>query len=154
MGDITINPGDTPTAAQWNSYMLHTGSTFNTWTPAVTQGVAVTTSNIRSTYFRCGRLIVATFRVSCTSTGTAANPVGMTIPVTAAANGPVIGSGDILDSSAPSVNELNILLISTTGVDFRSTAPSADNRFGVAIAVTLASGDTLSGTFTYEAAAG
>jgi hypothetical protein len=144
-----------------------TGSTWSTvgplhgaltsWTATVTQGGALTVSNVYTRYLRIGRMIQGWFSVSVGSgTGTPANAVIIGgLPATAATSGIVVGSCQLFDASAPAAYVAAVYLASTTTFDLRTSVSSADNRLGVAsfTAGLANTPDTIHGSFQYEAAA-
>lgn len=127
------------------------------WTPSVTQAVNVTVTNNYSRYQRVGRMVTGWFKVTVTGAGTTANPIIVTFPVTAATTQLVVGSGEVFDTSASNKFSALLFMPSTTTFDFRYTNSTLlDNRLGIVTgsgSFGLAAGDTLMGSFHYEAAA-
>lgn len=155
MPDKTWVAGDVVTAADTNLYLTRTGGAWNTWTPTITQSAAVGATVQHATWLRAGRLIIASFRVSITGTGTASNQVSFNPPVNCARTGDIVGSGLIYDTSAglsysgtfSMDSAANRVIIAAAGV---GVSPSP---FGVAgFTAALASGDVVTGFMTYEAA--
>jgi hypothetical protein len=153
--------GDVLTAAQLNAELRDAllaafplkVDAWTTWTPAVWQGGAVASTNVRSVYQRVGRLIVAQFRVTATAAGVAANKVTVTVPVAiASATGNLpAGSGVIFDTST-STNYGGVWWVdSTTAVALVGDWSGASN-WGATPNIALASGDSLAGMLMYEAA--
>lgn len=158
-GELTINPGDIPTAAQMNSYWSHTGSTWNTWTPTVTQTGTVAYTASRATYWRAGRLIIVNMHLTVTGSGTANSTVVVTLPITAATHpaNTVLGEGNINDNSANLSYPNKVLYNSTTQVTFLDGTAATNVLVGLtgsAFSAALANNDIISATFMYEAAAG
>lgn len=123
------------------------------YTPALWQGGAVSSANVRSVYQRVGRLIVAQFRITATAAGSAANKVTVTLPVTAASatgNLPT-GSGVIFDTSTTTNYGGTWWLDSTTAVALVGDWSGAAN-WGATPSIALASGDSLAGVIIFEAA--
>ena len=155
MAQKTAWTGATLTETDINTYLTHEGGAWTTWTPTVQQGAAVTVTVGHATYFRAGRLIIASYRLSVTSSGTAGQGVGVSLPANAARTSGPIGSGGVFDSSAnlvyAGIAELNAvnnqLVFTATGV---GVSPSPLGVAGFTAAV--ASGDVISGTLMYEAA--
>lgn len=127
----------------------------NAWeayTPTLTQSATVTKTVDRATFVRQGRVVTGQFSLSVTGAGTAGNAVRLGLPVAAVATGIVCGTAWIYDASANVRYALAVEIDgSVSEVAFLNDA-SAGNVFGVAPAVTLASGDLIRGFFTYEAA--
>lgn len=130
------------------------------WTPTITQSASVTSTITYARYTRNGRLITGWFNINITSAGTITNAVIIGgIPFTAAAMvGTALGSGELFDASVPAKAGFNVFMETTTTISLRhqGSLSQADNRLGItgtSFAAALASGDTLSGYFSYEAAA-
>lgn len=142
--------------AAWSTFGPVSGP-LTTWTPTVTQLGSVTVTNTYSRYQRTGRKIECWFNVSVTGSGTAANIIVIGgLPFTAAQAVMICGVGLVADVSA-SINYPGFCLLETTTTltyvaSEVSTTPA--QRLGnQSFTAALASGDILSGTFTYEAAA-
>ena len=137
------------TEADINLYLAGEGGAWTTWTPAVTQGVSVTTTNTRSRFARYGRLIIATFNLTATSAGTGGSGITVSLPVTAASASSVNGSGIIRDTGTSnyggSWEGITTGTIAMIG-DGRSTYVGGDPNLA------LANTDTLNGYIVYEAA--
>ena len=137
---------------------VHGGLT--TWTPVITQSNAPTFTNTLSWYSRVGRMVTGAFSLAVTSAGTASNTITVTFPVTAATGTDAVGTGYWTDATV-GTEAFVAVAASTTTMKFYATDPaftvSAASRTvgsgGNANAAALASGDVLSGTFTYQAAA-
>lgn len=126
---------------------------WTSWTPAVTQPGSVTVTNTRSRYARYGRTIHFTVNLSVTGSGTGANDIVISLPVTAAATGPAVGSGQVVDTSAGTAHRCIIGLNSTTSFVMQPTATTATGALGsTGMTAGLASGDTIEVSGTYEAA--
>lgn len=124
-----------------------------TWTPAIVQSGAVTSTVDRAVWTRIGRLIWCQWSLAVTGTGVAANIVTISLPVTAAGSNDNLlgGGGKIVDSSAGTTFLGMPALASTTTVKLYvyGTGFLGSSSFTAA----LASGDTVAGQFMYEAAA-
>lgn len=130
------------------------------WTPAVVQSGAVTTTNVGSTYSRLGRLVFADFILTVTGAGTASNLILVTLPVAPAFTGSAllpIGVGRVFDTSGNLNYPATMEMASATTMAFRTTDLIVnEGRFGLYSGVftqALAAGDTLNGTIQYQAAA-
>jgi hypothetical protein len=151
-----------------NSMTVYSGSAWSTigpvhgawtsWTPTVTQSGSVTVTVSAAAYSRLGRLIIGSCILSVTGSGTGANDVILSLPVAAAGglvvNG-VIGGGFIYDVSATSkYRGLVVVGASASQARMLGMGSSADAYLGSnTFTAGLASGDTVSMSFQYEAAA-
>lgn len=119
-------------------------------TPSLTQPGAITKTvgSTATRYMRVGRLCTGWFNLAVTGAGTVANPVLIGAPLTAATSDFAVGSFELFDTSTGQKYVGTVFMESTTTFSLRSVA-AADNRFGVAPAIALASGDTINGTFSY-----
>jgi hypothetical protein len=150
-----------------NTITVYTGSAWSTvgpvhgggtsWTPAIVQSGSVTCTVNSATYFRQGRLVTAFFDLSVTGTGSSANVVTISLPVTCRGGISHLGNAEIVDSSA-SLTYRGLARTLTTStfmiVNPASTAATSAAAFGnLTFTAALASGDTLSGQISFEAAA-
>jgi hypothetical protein len=145
----------TATESDINTYLMHEGGAWTSWTPVVTQSNTPTLSNTRSRYGRAGRFIYGDAIVTLSSAGTAANAVVITVPVQMSStnNNSVIGEGWITDTSA-GFNYYGILArnTATTCVFIRRTDGAAAAALGASgFTAALASGDIITMQFKYEA---
>jgi hypothetical protein len=130
---------------------------WTTWTPVITQSGTVTATIQRASYARYGRTIVASFRVSITGTGTAANQVSFAPPVNSAYGADIVGYGLIFDTSAglsytgsfAMDGVANRVVIAAAGV---GVSPVQLGATGSGFTAALAAGDVVTGYMTYEAA--
>lgn len=145
-----------------NSMCTYTGSAWSTvgpvhgagtsWTPTVTQSGSVTVTVTNAVYWRLGRLVLATARLDVTGSGTGANGVVVSLPVTAAASNRICGTGMILDSSASTFYSGMALQQSTTTCAI--IPHNATSSLGAAaFTAGLASGDVIYVNLSYEASA-
>jgi len=152
-----------------NTLTVYTGSAWSTvgpvhgaetgWTPVITQSNVPTLTVSYATYSRVGRRIHANMLVTCTSAGTAANPIVLTGMPTCAAGIDVVGSGRFVPATGTNHYTVLAYFVTSTSIQFLSThnttAPanmilgSGSNAFTGAIA----SGDFLSVQLSYVAAA-
>ena len=138
--DATTNLPVSDIGAAWTSY-----------TPTVTQGVAITKTITYAKYSQIQKLVVVNVSMPLTSAGTASNGVSVTLPVTAANSQRLGGSFQFYDVSANTSHVGVPFLLTTTSVGFITSA-SADSYFGGFPAITIANGDYLFATIIYEAA--
>lgn len=153
-----------------NSLTVYTGSAWSTvgpvhgaltsWTPAVVQSGAVTTTNSRSVYQRFGRRILAEFYVTCTGTGTGSNTITVSLPVTAASTAGAIGSGHLRDNSTGFNCPFIAKLASTTTLSLLDSSQGgvadANAYLGLAsssFAAALTTDDYIMGQISYDAGA-
>jgi len=136
------------------TYLSGEGGSWSTWTPTLTQGVAVSKTVTQASYARYGRTIHFYIAVSCSSTGTAANEVTFSLPVTAASSGYIIpGGGLIYDVSAgfnyPGLSYLK----STTLVGLLPSAVTGTALLGATdFTAALVTSDLVQMCGTYQAA--
>lgn len=145
-----------------NTLTIYTGSAWSTigpvhgglisWSPSVVQSGAVTTTNAQSLYMRVGRMVTAWFSLSVTGSGTGANNVTISLPVTALTNLPAVGTATIFDTSA--TTRWKGIASLTTGTTMAIWASGGNVAFLGTTDFTagLAVGDTLDGCVTYIAA--
>jgi hypothetical protein len=149
-------PGNVLTSAQMNAIgnnLLELAPFFaawTSWTPVITQSATVTITNNRSRYIKVGRLVIATFDVSCTSSGTASNVMAISFSgiAAAAAGNSAYGSYRIFDAGV--TNYVGTLVAaSTTAMNFYQDGNGNPLGFGQQ----FTNGDNVMGTFVYESAA-
>jgi hypothetical protein len=150
-----------------NTLTVYTGSVWSTvgpahggltsWTPTVTQSGSVTVTNNASTYQRMGRLVTAFFDLTVTGSGTGNNDVVISMPVACRTGISVIGGAQLFDTSATAPYIGHCRTSSTTAFRLHATNILDNGKSGVLGSTTftagLASGDTITGFITYEAAA-
>jgi hypothetical protein len=131
------------------------------WIPTWTQTAAISKTVLAgNTYSRVGRQIHGNCALSATSAGTASGLITVALPVAAAnADGTVIGVGYVNKVAAASFLPMMAVVGSSgTLAFFDSTSASggvseASNRLGTGFLMTIASGDVITFSFSYEAAA-
>ena len=100
---------------------------------------------------KIGKLVIASFRVDLTAAG-AAGVIKVSLPITAAAaTFYTVGAAYFFDSSVTQHYILNAVKIDASSLNFVNDVSGA-NYFGASPAVTIANGDSLTGSITYEAA--
>lgn len=154
--------------ADVNTLTIYSGSAWSTigpvhgalttWTPAVTQSVGVTLTNNGSFYHRVGRLITATFIVTVTGAGTASNDIVITLPVNSSypSSHPMFLGGNVEVYDLSVTTPYSGIPVLSAASAFKVRAPTAPTRVYLGssnMTAALASGDVLSGTVTFEAAA-
>lgn len=137
-----------------NTYLMHEGGAWTTWTPTLTQSGTVTCTVTRAVYARAGRLIHFTVSLAVTGTGTGAANVTISCPVTAAASAYVVGgAGRIFDSSASFSYQGTPYMLSTTTIGLLASSGTGVNLLGNStFTAALASGDIVDISGFYESA--
>lgn len=151
-----------------NDLDIYTGSAFSTliapahgawtaWTPTVTQSATVSGSSA-SYYIRISRLIIASLYFAPSSSGTAANAIVISLPVTARGGTTVVYAGPMItveDTSAASRWAGPALMVSTTTFKIQDMNSIGSSAYLGASSFTAAitTGDFIYGQLMYEAAA-
>lgn len=125
---------------------------FGAWTgytPTLTQSSEVTKTVTYAKYAKVEDLVIAVVDLSVTGSGSSGNDITITLPVTAAASGGVIGSGRILDSGTSNYTGAVEMLSATTVciIGYNQAAP-----IGTTPSFALAAGDLVRFMVAYEAA--
>lgn len=138
-----------------NTYLMHEGGAWSTYTPTLTQSGAVTKTVTYASWGRAGRFIYGWVVLAVTGSGTANNAITVGLPVAAAQSSGAIGSAGWVDSSSaqqPAILEL----VTTTTARLRDTTIATASLFlgqtGSSNGNALASPDTITYVFHYEAA--
>lgn len=141
------------TGQKWTAAIANQiGAAWETWTPTVTQSGSVTCTVTYAKYAQIQKLVVASAYLTVTGTGTANNPVLVSLPLTAQTSiAAAIGSGFIYDSSAAQLYTLVFTSNSSTTTGGFYTNASG-NQWGVAPNIALAVSDQIRFQFVYEAA--
>ena len=152
--------------ADSNSFTVYSGSAWstvgpvhgawNTYTPTLTQSVAVTKTVSYASWTRNGRTISVNVLLTVTSTGTAANPILIGLPVSAAGSANVpIGTGSVYDSSTTIMYPgIAVWQSATTcGIFGAATGGGLLGQIGMSAALTnTPTADLVMLSLTYEAA--
>lgn len=122
------------------------------YTPALNQGVAVAKTVNYARYMKVGRLVVASFYLTVTGTGTAATVIEVGTPTTGVNVGlPGWGNGMVFDSSVSTFWHGPAILSTVNTAKF--AAYNAGNYLGAGgMTAALAAGDIVSGVIVYESA--
>lgn len=124
---------------------------WNSYTPTLTQSGTVSKTVTYAKYRQFGKTVKGSVLLAVTGSGTTNNPVLIGLPVASqATTGLVMGSGDIVDSSAGQHYVGAVVSSSTTTVGIVAHAQST--WVGNAPNFALASGDTVRVDFEYETA--
>jgi hypothetical protein len=158
MAQHTFAVGEKLTAANVNTYLMHEGGAWTTWTPAVIQGATPTLTVNSAVYARAGRMITFEVVVTITSTATGGNNIVLTLPVAGASRYGSLairfGRGAIIDTSAALSYEGPLVALGTTSVTIKDTNAGIASGMmgGSGFTAALASGDNVLYSGTYEAA--
>lgn len=163
MGDKTWTT-EQLTHTDVNTYLTHTGGAWNTWTPQVLQGSTVFTSQtvLRAHYTRAGRRIEGDCSIILDSiSGSANNPVTVSVPVTPASSysgsGCIIGDGLINDSSAGLNYPFFVSLTGTSTFNFIDSTAAGSvyvGQSGSPFSAAILNADRIVFNFKFEAASG
>lgn len=121
------------------------------WVPTVTQGVAITKTVTYANYTVLGNTVIASASLALTSAGTAASAINISVPLTPATGVQLVGSFFFVDTST-SVSYAGALfwVVASTTMFLRTN--TVIGNFGNAPGVTIASGDVMNISLTYERA--
>ena len=142
--------------AAWTYLVQSAHGAWTTWTPVVLQPGTITSTVVKATYQRVGRMVTANAVVSITGTGTAATVIAMVVPVGNIAGGNnnlILGEGYVFDTSTGFYHYGVAVYSAATSVRFLVRASAAAAGYiGVSGAqnITLGSGDLVSMLITYE----
>lgn len=127
---------------------------WTTYTPTWTQSATISHTVNHAVYMKIGRLVATSVYLTATSAGTANNSVLVTLPVTAARAGMVVGGGFFLfDASASTFYTGIPLNASTTTVAFYANAVTASiGQTGGSFTAAIATNDQLRFNLVYESA--
>ena len=136
------------------SLLARPDESWQTWTPAITQGVAVTSTIQEATYkISSSNEVTAVFKITATSAGTGGSVVSVNLPINAAwsADYSSIGDAIIYDVSLTNGYTCSAVLRATTTISFASwNGTNATNYFGAQPNLALANGDLIAATITYR----
>jgi hypothetical protein len=126
---------------------------YTAWTPTITQVGNPTKTVTYARYQQFGKMVTAYWKLAVTSAGTTNNAITVSIPVTAKQSDQYSGTFVFTDQSTGAIYVGTAQLASTTTVQgLLSSTSGVTAVIGVAPNLPLASGDTLWGSITYEAA--
>ena len=124
------------------------------YTPTWTQGATISKTVAYARYTQIGKLVAVQAHLAATSAGTATQMVTVTLPVPAknfSGSYSVLGDAAFTDSSPYTCYSLIGYATNTNQALFIGDTTAANN-FGTVPAITIASGDLFSFSFSYEAA--
>jgi hypothetical protein len=149
-GPGSFSPGDILTAADLNGIGV-----WDSYTPVLTQAGTRTATVNYAEYVVINKLCFANIDLTCTTSGSAANIITVSLPVAANSSTTfrVYGSGSFFDDSANDVVLLTAVYNSTTTVRFLTEA-TTDRASGLGAnpSVALANNDVVSLNLVYETA--
>lgn len=146
-----LTAGQVLTSATMNSI----GAAWESYTPTITQGVALTKTIGYAKYTRINKLVICHVMLTITSAGTALSVFTSSLPITAAnADAPYFGcngSATFYDASTAQPYVWGVHMGASSIINFVGITPGG-NYAGNVPTVTAANGDTLSFIISYEAA--
>jgi len=142
--------GDVLTAAELNGI----GEAWTSYTPTVTQGVAVTNTPVYAKYAQVNKIVLVQVILALTSAGTAASVISVSLPNTPIVNSlfGVAGSAMFYDLSASKPYVLYPVLTNAPRVVQFWDNTSSGNFFGNSPGITSANGDVVTFSIMYEVA--
>ena len=129
------------------------GDAWTSYTPTLSQGAS---TNIAKTvdyakYVAAGKLIIGQVKLTPSAGGTAGSAITITLPVTAATSGIIVGPGWYSDTGTSDYRGHAFLATTTTLVIYRPVVGTG-GAIGLDPNIAVASGDVFYASFTYEAA--
>lgn len=125
----------------------------STYTPTVTQSNTIT-GNSACIYSQIGDWVIYQFSWAATGTGTAAQPIYLSLPVTADASRlSAVGAAQFYDSSTARIYPVLVACNNTTRVAFTNVGAVGAGAWYLGTSgftAAVASGDSLAGTFIYK----
>jgi hypothetical protein len=142
----TFVAGQVLTAAELNGVGV-----WQDYTPSWTQGATITKTVNFARYTQLNKLVIVNLKMTASSAGTASSPILVGLPVSASSNNSSMGLAFMFDVSAGDSGKEGLFSVyeSATTVHFLQTRSGESDKFGINL--TIASGDIISATFTYEA---
>lgn len=127
------------------------GAAWETWTPVIKQPGVITTTISFARYARIQKIVVASFALTITGTGTAGQSLDISLPLTS--NNTVFsqGSFSLFDTSATTSYAGSFYHFNTTNA-FILGDWAANGVWGTVPNLAVANGDQFRGTMIYEAA--
>jgi len=127
-----------------------TSTAVQTWTPVVDQSGNVAATVGTADYVRQGCLVTAWMVLSITGSGTAANQVEVTLPVTGSGlDGDPIGAGHIYDASGVEIYVVSATLTGSGAACAFQADRTGSANWGLSPSVGLANGDVIRAQVTY-----
>ncbi len=138
--------GQVLTAATLNTI----GAAWETYTPTLTQGVAVSKTTVVARYCQFQKTVIVNIMMNPTSTGTSGSALTVGLPIAARANNnQIVGNGFIYDNSPQFNYNVSAYLSSTTTFNalYQGGSPWGTNP-----SLAIANGDQIQFMITYEVA--
>ena len=150
-GQIILNRFYQLMLVNGSALLANPDTSWQSWTPTLTQGVGVTYTVTENQYkISGGNQITCVFGLTATSAGTPTNDIVITgLPISVAYSGNVV-IGSALISSGSTIYTSVIVPSTTTSFRFFSGSGTLGNNVGTTPAVTLAVGSLVSGTAIYR----
>lgn len=147
----TFVSGQVLTAAELNG-----AGAWQDYTPTWTQSATITKTVNWARYTQLNKLVIVSIKMTATGAGTASNAVKVGLPVNASSNNYLIGTGIFTTNTPSNVPVFAIYDSATTAVFIDTDADGPTDYLGTsgfgAGTVTVASGNLMYMTLTYEAA--
>ena len=144
-----LTTGQVLTAATMNSI----GAAWESYTPTISQGVALTKNVGYAKYTQINKLIICHIMCTITSAGTPGSVLNVSLPKVAAyIDAPYFGcngTATFYDASTATPYVLGVHSLGSSNTAFVGIA-AGGNYFGAIPAVTVANGDTVSFIISYE----
>jgi hypothetical protein len=132
---------------------------FLSYTPTLTQSVAVSKTITYARYFQFNKLVFVNFQLVVTSAGTASNQIKVSLPVTAASYDNIftgVGTGSLYDASSAQVFPAMLVMFGLSDVSLTTTLSVRNNGtqyLGISdFTAALNNGDYIAGSLCYQAA--
>jgi len=148
-GPGTWAAGDILTAADLNAI-----GTWASYTPTLSQNGTRTATVNHAEYCLINKMCIVNVDLTCTTTGSAANRIAVSLPITAATStNESLGTGLFFDSSASDVMLTIVRYFNTTTVAFMTEATTSTTGYlGADPNVTLENNDVISFSIVYQTA--
>ena len=135
--------------------MLSSIDAWTNFTPTWTQSTTIACTVTYARYIKQGRSVTCEGALVATGAGTANNVMTVTLPVTAATSGLMVGVGRFYDSGVTNYPLLTEIATTTT-LDFHDASATYTNAFGgsggSSFSSAVSAGDTIFWSAVYEAA--
>lgn len=122
------------------------------YTPTWTQGATISKTITRASYTKIGRTVTGLVYMTATSSGTAANPVKVTVPTAAASATGAVGTFWMYDVSAATYYTGIVTWADVNTLQFIAGGATTNVLGQATFTAALVSGDLFACGFTYEAA--
>lgn len=146
--------GSLASAAQWSAVFPTDVDAYDTYTPTWLQGATNITKTVaKAAYMKVGRRVDLEVSLTATGVGVANNRLTISLPFTAAAGSPLIGTFFYNDVGTALFNGITLVQSTTQVRFFSAVTPGTDfGLTGGGFAVAVGVGDSMQFQLTYEAA--